>query len=145
MPDIKRILVPVNGTDESFKALSLADNLAHLYDAQIALLLVTYFNEKTDNISSDASWLATPLTGSVAEYSHNILNSARRRLSANLQISTHHLSGQPKLQILEFARKYPADIIIMGCRNLNFFSSLLKGSVSRYVLEKSICPVIIVK
>lgn len=145
MLDIKRILVPVNGTEESSKALILTDTLAQIYNAEIAILLVTYFNEKTDANLDDDSWLATPFTGSVAQYSHNILDNARHHLSANLQISTHNLSGQPKFKILEFAQTYSADIIIMGCRNLNFFNSILKGSVSRYILEKSTCPVIIVK
>ncbi|MBM6833946.1 universal stress protein [Megamonas hypermegale] len=145
MPDIKRILVPVNGTEESTKALKLADTLAQIYNAEIALLLVTYFNENTDDKANEDSWLATPFTGSVAQYSHNVLDNARRYLSAKLQISTHNLSGQPKFKILEFAQIYSADIIIMGCRNLSFFDSILKGSVSRYILEKSTCPVIIVK
>ena len=141
MPDIKRILVPVNGTEESTKALKLANTLAQIYNAEIALLLVTYFNEGTDDNANEDSWLATP----VAQYSHNVLDNARRYLSAKLQISTHNLSGQPKFKILEFAQIYSADIIIMGCRNLSFFDSILKGSVSRYILEKSTCPVIIVK
>lgn len=145
MLDIKRILVPINDTTEAFKALSMADNLAHIYNAQVALLLVTYFNEETDSSLEGGSWLSTPFTGSVSRYSHSILDNARKHLSANLQISTHHLSGQPKLKILEFAQKYQADLIIMGCRNLSFFGTILSGSVSRYVLEKSICPVLIVK
>lgn len=145
MPDIKRILVPVDGTKEASEAVKLADTLAQIYDAEIALLLVTYFNENTDDKANEDSWLATPFAGSVAQYSHNVLDNARRLLSANLQISTHNLSGQPKFKILEFAQTYSADIIIMGCRNLNFFDTILKGSVSRYILEKSTCPVIIVK
>lgn len=61
MLDIKRILVPINDTKEAFSALSMADNLAQIYNAQIALLLVTYFNEKTDSSLDGASWLSTPL------------------------------------------------------------------------------------
>ena len=56
MPDIKRILVPVNGTEESTKALKLADTLAQIYNAEIALLLVTYFNENTDDKANEDSW-----------------------------------------------------------------------------------------
>ena len=66
MLDIKRILVPVNETKEAFGALSMADNLARIYNAEVALLLVTYFNEKTDSSFDGASWLSTPFTGSVS-------------------------------------------------------------------------------
>ena len=37
MPNIQQIVVPINGTAESFKALSLASDLAKIYQAQICL------------------------------------------------------------------------------------------------------------
>ena len=66
-------------------------------------------------------------------------------MPANIDISTHHLSGQPASKILEFTKAHNTDLIIMGCRKLNLFSSILNGSTSRQILEKSTCPVIIVK
>ena len=40
--------------------------------AQICLLLVTYFSTETDDKSTYSSWLATPLTGSVSRYAESV-------------------------------------------------------------------------
>lgn len=147
MSDIKRILVPVNGTEESLKALDIAAELAQLYDARIDLLLVTYFSEETDSNISRESWLPNPLTGSVSKYIQAVFTKAYSLLpkNTNLRVDKYHLSGRPQVKILEFAKEHDVDVIIMGCRNLSFISSLLNGSISRHILEKSACPVIIVK
>lgn len=116
-----------------------------IYQAQICLLLVTYFSTETDDKSTYSSWLATPLTGSVSRYAESVFLRAKDLLPANIDISTHHLSGQPASKILEFTKTHNIDLIIMGCRKLNLFSSILNGSTSRQILEKSTCPVIIVK
>lgn len=77
MPNIQQIVVPINGTAESFKALSLASDLAKIYQAQICLLLVTYFSTETDDKSTYSSWLATPLTGSVSRYAESVFLRAK--------------------------------------------------------------------
>ena len=52
MPNIQQIVVPINGTAESFKALSLASDLAKIFQALICLLLVTFFSTETDDKST---------------------------------------------------------------------------------------------
>ena len=146
MPNIQQIVVPINGTAESFKAFIFSFRFSEKYtQAQICLLLVTYFSTETDDKSTYSSWLATPLTGSVSRYAESVFLRAKDLLPANIDISTHHLSGQPASKILEFTKAHNTDLIIMGCRKLNLFSSILNGSTSRQILEKSTCPVIIVK
>lgn len=149
MPEIQRILVPINGTTESFKALHLACELATIYGAEIHLLLVTYFSAKTDDYAVNTSWLETPLTGSVSHFVDAIFQRAYdyfpQNHRTNLKVSTYHLSGQPALEILKFIHAHDIDLIIMGCRKMSFFSSILNGSTSRQLLEKADCPIIIAK
>lgn len=144
---MKHILVPVNATDESMKALKFAGMLAQVYDARLSLLLVTYFDEHTDRGRPKGSWLPAPLTGSVSRFSHAVFRRAHAQLPPDVSAaaSDHHLSGQPNARILDFARQNHVDMIVMSCRRLSFFDTLLGGSVSRQILEKSICPVVIVK
>lgn len=145
MPDIQQILVPINGTAESLKALSLASNLAKIHQAQICLLLVTYFKTETDDNSFHSSWLATPLAGSVSRYVEAVFSRAKDLLLSDINVNTYHLSGQPATEILAFTKTHNIDLIIMGCRKLSLLSSIINGSTSRQILEKSTCPVIIVK
>lgn len=145
MPTIQRILVPINGTTESLKALSLASELAQTHQAQICLLLVTYFKIETDDKLATSSWLATPLIGPVSRYVEAVFNRAKDLLLPDIEVNTYHLSGQPATEILTFTKTHDIDLIIMGYRRLNLFSSIINGSTSRQILEKSTCPVIIVK
>lgn len=148
MPEIKHILVPINATDESMKALGFAAKLAKIYGARISLLLVTYFDENTDNSRRNIkSWLPSLLTGSVSMYTQAVFEKAKKELPLDIlsRVADYHVSGLPQTKILEFAKSGRADLIIMGCRQLSFFDSLIGGSVSRHILEKSTCPVIIVK
>lgn len=143
MADIKRILVPINGTEQSIKALKFATKLARIYDAQIDLLLVTYFDEDTDD--GQTSWLPTPLTTPVAKYKHNVFTQAQAFIPADLSVKMYQESGQPQEKILEFMNSHHSDMVVIGSRNLKFFGSIIQGSVSRQILEKAKCSVIIVK
>ncbi len=145
MSDIERILVPINGTEESLKALDLSSELARLYKAEIDLLLVTYFAEKTDSNKLKNSWLPAPLINSVSEYVQTVFAKAYSLLPSEIEVKKYHLSGQPQVKILEFANEHNVYVFVIGCRKLIFFWSILFGSVSRHILEKSACPVIIVK
>lgn len=143
MAEVKHILVPINGSEQSLRAIKFATSLAKIYKAQIDLLLVTYFDEDTD--ASQASWLPTPLTTSVAHYKHNIFKQAQSFIPADVSVAMYQESGQPQTKILEFMAKKQIDTVVIGSRNLSFFNSLIQGSVSRQILEKANCSVIIVK
>lgn len=143
MADIKRILVPINGTEQSLKALKFAIKLARIYAAQLDLLLVTYFNEDTDD--NQASWLPTPLTTPVAKYKNVVFSHAQKFIPADLSIKMYQESGQPHEKILEFINSHHSDMVVIGSRNLKFFDSIIQGSVSRQILEKANCSVVIVK
>lgn len=142
---IKRIVVPINGTAESFKALELTAEIARLHKAEVSLLLVTYFKAETDVHYKYSTWLSTPLTGSVSRYAEAVFQRAIELLPTDINVKRYHLSGHAAVKILEFTKDNDIDLIIMGCRKLNLFSSILHGSTSRQVLEKSTCPVIIIK
>lgn len=143
MADVKHILVPINGTEQSFNALKFATSLASIYVAQIDLLLVTYFDEYTDDTQS--SWLPSELMIPISKFKNTIFKQAQTFIPANLSVKMHQESGQPIDKILEFTQEHHSDMIVIGSRNLKFFDSLIKGSVSRQILEKANCSVVIVK
>lgn len=53
--------------------------------------------------------------------------------------------GSPGPAVLAVAKKYDADLIVMGSRGLGPLKGLFMGSVSSYVTSHSTCPVLIVK
>lgn len=145
MNQATRILVPINGTDEALDALPLAEKLARTLDAELMFLLVTYFDEDTDEPTYYTGWLPKGLTESVSHYSRAIFSKINTIIPSDIHQSYHRRSGQARNEILKFAKENNVNYIVMGCRKLSFLSTILNGSVSRHILENSECPVTIVK
>jgi nucleotide-binding universal stress UspA family protein len=57
---------------------------------------------------------------------------------------TEHL-GEPATDICAIARRWNADLIVMGRRGLSRLEELLQGSVSNYVLHHAPCAVLVVQ
>jgi len=53
--------------------------------------------------------------------------------------------GSPGKVICEFAKKWDADLIVMGRRGISGLSELLLGSVSNYVIHHTCCSVLTVQ
>ncbi len=70
----------------------------------------------------------------------------RKYEQAGLKIKTDVLKGKPVDKILEYVEKEGVELIIMGSIGLGSSSKLTAlGSVSRGVLERSKCPVMIIR
>ncbi|PAA60909.1 hypothetical protein BOX15_Mlig021891g2 [Macrostomum lignano] len=53
-------------------------------------------------------------------------------------------AGTPGATIVEAARKYAANVVVVGCRGNNGIRRTILGSVSDYVLQHSCRPVVVV-
>ena len=74
------------------------------------------------------------------------INSAEEVLaSAGLKATTSVLAGNPKEVILEEAKKWNADLIVVGSHGQRGFKRLLLGSVSEVVAMNAHCSVVVVR
>ena len=74
------------------------------------------------------------------------INSAEQILaSAGLKATTAVLTGKPKEVILEEAKKWNADLIVVGSHGRRGFKRFLLGSVSEAVAMKAHCSVVVVR
>lgn len=145
MQPFQRILVPVDGSANSDKAIECVIKLAGMCKSQVLLLYVSYFDGDTDNSVEAVSWLPEAAVGSVNKASESILHHAKAKFPKEVAASVHRGKGIPSHVILEFARENQVDLIVMGGRGLGIVEGYLLGSVSQYVLEHAGCPVMIVK
>ena len=67
------------------------------------------------------------------------------RSTQNIEVKSVFEVGSPGPAVLSVAKKYNADLIVMGSRGLGPLKGLFMGSVSSYVVTHSVCPVLIVK
>jgi len=140
-----RILVPVDGSKNSDKAIAAAADITSVFHGQIDFLYVAYFNGNTDDPADQISWLPDEFTGSIQQISQVVLQHAVKQISTDSNYMTHTATGIPAKQILKFAKDHASDLIVIGGRGLGVVEGFLLGSVSQEVLEHARCPVLIVK
>jgi nucleotide-binding universal stress UspA family protein len=145
MQAFERILVPVDGSKNSDKAIAAALDIISVSHGQIDFLYVAYFNGSTDDPEDHISWMPDEFTGSIQQNSLAVLQHAVQQIPTDSKYMTHIATGIPAKQILKFAKDHASDLIVIGGRGLGIVEGFLLGSVSQEVLERAHCPVLIVK
>jgi nucleotide-binding universal stress UspA family protein len=141
-----RILIAVDGSDESFHALRA---LEHLARAEKLIVLNAL----------DVPRLAYPMGGEprvMEDFSLSIQQAMQEdserlleRVASLLPMKTGPLSkqierGTPAEAILAAAEKEKAGLIVLGSRGLGPVKELLLGSVSHRVVSHAACPTLVV-
>jgi nucleotide-binding universal stress UspA family protein len=141
---IKKILVPVDGSQNALHALDFAMDLARKLEAEIIVANV--------DIPYDLSRLKPVLKDAdgkeIAPKKLTPLEEAKRFVekAAFDQVSYRRLVDiDPAERIVAEAEKSDVDLIIMGNRGMGVLAGFFLGSVSTKVSQTAHCPVTIVK
>lgn len=142
----KKLLVPIDGSKNSLKALSHAVLLAQSLDAEITVMYVTVFSQQTplyDQIRGSA--IPAKASTDPEKFAQALLAEALKQVPDSLPVQTHTELGEPRIAITEFADQNGYDLIVIGSRGLGTIAGLLLGSVSTYVIRNAKCPVLVIK
>jgi len=145
---IKKILVPVDGSDSSVKALEFACDLAGRYDAELHLLHVVQPVIQAQTLALGAAAVTLEASPEELEDAGRKTIDAARRLATNRgceRVQADLADGPPARRILERAGDIGADMIVMGSRGLGDFAGLLVGSVSHKVSHLAECTCVTVR
>jgi len=142
MRKARAILVPVDFSESSNSALDYALSLAESLHASIVLLHVV------DGIYAEG-FLDTPTKQSVRTEAHRL---AREKLDRVAEAKSNRVvpirrvvrHGVPGYEILRFAESIGVDLIVLGSQRRHPLSRLIFGSVTRDVVDKAPCPVVVV-
>ena len=137
---MQKILVPVDGSDSSERALDRASELAVALKAKLIFLYVANVNQLAVN-----SCLSAELLEAMNKAGDVILTHAKERVSESIETERVLETGSPASAIVDVAEECEADMIIMGSRGLGLVKGVLLGSVSQYVVENAKCAVMVVK
>ena len=146
---LKTILVPIDGSGYANRAIDYAGDLASKYDAKIVLLHAVHypFGRLPEELHQFA--VSEHLDGpdEVGALVEKMLESAElRALNAGAkETGRDSVIGDPATVILDAAKSFDADLIVMGSRGLGGLKGLLVGSVSDKVLHHAEVPVTIVR
>lgn len=137
-----RIILPVDGSESSDKAVEKSLYLAKKTDLPIISLYIIDMNIYSKTLSSDQvseQWKAI-----LSNEGDSILKDIKKRAEKhNINVKTRMLEGSPSEEIMNTAGKN--DLIIMGIKGKSAIDRILIGSVSENVLHHSSSTVMIVR
>ena len=139
--EIKKILVTLDGSEHSEKGLDIAISLAKGSKRSIAGLFVKPH-------SVDSLRYGDAFSGHQDEIARKSFQNLREKCEKNdVQFSTEIRTGDVKTTIEKVANDghMNIDMVIIGSRGRGSVKGALLGSVSKYVLDKSKVPVLILK
>lgn len=144
---IARILVPVDFSPHSDRALRYATRLAAWLGASVELVHVV------DNPFASGAWTSEVYVPNLPQMLDSLIGDANRRLTGLMPIVSDHgvkvdvkvLTGQPAYTIVEHAHSGRFDLVVMGTHGRTGFSHVFMGSVAEQVVRRAPCPVLTVR
>ena len=143
-----RILVAVDDSPCTQKAIDYAKGLAAEFQAVVALLTVIP-PHSTTNIGADPIMGQQPILIPEAleiqmEQAAETLHKLAAEFTGTPEVFVFSKVGTVRDVILETASSWTADLIIMGSHGRSGFEHLISGSVSESVIRKASCPVLVI-
>lgn len=137
--EIKRLLVAVDGSEQSHKAIRLASKIARSVGAEIMLLCVVDMKDMPTLIAE------AEVNGLEKRGQNVLMDGTEIAFGEGVETKTVMLRGHPADQIVHFASEYRPQMIFVGTRGLGMGASLFLGSVSKAVVQRANCSVVVVR
>jgi nucleotide-binding universal stress UspA family protein len=137
----EKILVPLDGSEHSLKALQVALQIAEKFNGTITLI----------HVYSIGGFAISPtpvreFIEAIRKVGAGILADGEKRVEAEgVHVESLLLEGHAVEQIVKTCREGKFDLVVMGARGLSRVKEMLLGSISDGVTRHACCPVLVVK
>jgi nucleotide-binding universal stress UspA family protein len=149
---IRKILVPVDGSTASVKALQYATHLAGLEASEAELIVVHVLEgvKQGGAIGLQAKYgnvrvvegFKRARRDAALKWLEQVEVAAEKK---GIRLKTEVLDGDSKVKvIIEYAKKNSVDLIVIGSTGLTRFKRLLLGTIANAVVSSAPCPVMVV-
>ncbi len=127
----KQVVVALDGSGNSLRALQTGANLADAMGRELALLFVYPYGERGKRPAELSSVTEASFEEHQASLSESVFSAAEAELGSRRQaVKRYLLAGDPASEIISFLEARPGVHLVMGRRGLSKLKSLLMGSVS---------------
>ncbi len=146
MIQMKKILCPVDFSENAEHALKYAASFADKFDAELHLVHVLQ-----DFVAMvPEPGLAYPPPGNFMEEMLEAAEKHMARLPESIGIEIPNVvretrQGPPFLEIIRYAKENDIDMIVMGTHGRSGLVHMLLGSTAEKVVRKSPCPVLTIR
>jgi nucleotide-binding universal stress UspA family protein len=153
----EKILVPLDGSEHSTRALGKAVEMAKKFGSKITLIHAYSVSVQPIMIPEPTAMSmpgipvltageVTRVTDAARKAGNNILQDGEAKVKAEgVEVEKLLLEGHAVQEIVRVAKEGNFDLIVMGARGLSKIKVILLGSVSDAVIHHATCPVLIVK
>lgn len=138
-----KILVPIDFSENSLKALHAARTFAELFDGLVGTL---YVSESKNDASINEIISGFSTAGNVPAMERlqkHLTNVSKEHLGEYFSGTAKVVQGYPPTDILKHSRGF--DMIIMTSHGRSGLSRILLGSVAEKVIRESTIPVLVIK
>ena len=153
----KKILVPLDGSEHSLRALDVAIQIAKKFGAKITLIHVYSVTVRPAlmpepiPLSTFGIPVLTPAeVSSLIEATRKagkkiLVEGAEKVKAEGVEVEIKLEEGHAVQEIIRVSKEGNYDLIVMGARGISKLREILLGSVSDAVAHHATCPVLIVK
>jgi len=139
----KRILVAVDDSVFAAHAADVGIDLAKSLQAELA-----FIHSVDSSVARPASDIGVPADKLIAmaqQEAKTLLSAFRERAGASPAALEFLEFGKPATKIVEGAKSWPADLIVVGSHGRGGVERLMLGSVAESVVRHAPCPVLVVR
>lgn len=138
----KKVLVPIDGSEQANEALIEAAEIAKRYGAQlIVTTVVDDYLQITSPEQAQAIYEFTRKAGT--EIVEKAIESIKD--SELEKVEGHVLKGDPRHSIVDYAKEENVDLVVIGSTGKGAIERVLLGSVSEFVVRHSHCDVLVLR
>jgi len=142
MTNFKKIMVPIDFSENSPKVLQSAIDVAEKFDAALSIVFVVQSLE-------DYSGFFVPHMP-ISQFEGEMVESAERKMEnfleenfkSKLPYNSTVLKGDVAEEIIDYAAQNDIAMIVMGTHGYKGLEKVLFGSVAEKVVKTSPCPVL---
>lgn len=142
MNEIKKILVPVDFSENSQKILRTAVEFAARFKAEVVIVFVVQSFDDYSGFFVPHMPIIQLEEEMVKSATEKMKSFVAETLNGSVPHGTAILSGDVVEEINRFAGKEKADLIVMGTHGYKGLDKILFGSVAEKIVKTAPCPVL---
>ena len=146
MLSIKKILIPIDGSDSSLEALVYAGTFASEYKISVYLMAVTDPHHSIYDVYAEQVTLTQRVSEATTVLNQRFSETEKKAKALGISnIILRRCFGTPCEKIIEVATKEKIDLIVMGTHARTGIAHFLIGSVTEKVIKTAPCPVLVIR
>ena len=136
-----KILHANDGSEHAFHALAFAIAIAKQNNSELHMISVEEMDHMPEFIEE-----VREETGTAARRYRTVIQRARAMADqSHVKLQTHVVAGHPVRDIVDFAGRIEAELLVIGATGHSPLYERLIGSRADRIVQLALCPVLVVK